>query len=101
MLTFSPSVVGSAEVLGLALMLLGVGYHSTCTPPVLTRFSFIANIMMQVNGKDARTVKDSLANEHGIMVRHYQKKMLDGFIRISVGRPEHTDALITALQNMV
>jgi histidinol-phosphate aminotransferase len=34
------------------------------------------------------------------MVRHYAKKELSGFIRISVGKPEHTDALIAALQAM-
>lgn len=56
---------------------------------------------MQVEGKDAFTVKDTLAKEHGIMVRHYNKKMLDGFVRISVGKPEHTDALIAALESMV
>lgn len=33
----------------------------------------------------------------GIMVRHYAKKELSGFIRISVGKPEHTDALMEAL----
>lgn len=31
------------------------------------------------------------------MVRHYAKKELSGFIRISVGKPEHTDALMEAL----
>lgn len=46
---------------------------------------------------DARTVKERLATEHGIMVRHYDKALLDGYIRISVGKPEHTDALIRAL----
>jgi histidinol-phosphate aminotransferase len=54
-----------------------------------------------VEGRDAQGVKDALAKDHGIMVRHYQKKLLDGFIRISVGKPEHTDYLITALRSMV
>jgi histidinol-phosphate aminotransferase len=30
-------------------------------------------------------------------VRHYAKKELSGYIRISVGRPEHTDAVLAAL----
>lgn len=37
-----------------------------------------------------------LAKE-GVMVRHYDNKELRNYIRISVGRPEHTDALFTAL----
>lgn len=52
-----------------------------------------------VGGQDAKAVKDVLAAEHGIMVRHYAKAELSGFIRISVGRPEHTDALLAALQS--
>ncbi|KAI5071047.1 hypothetical protein GOP47_0013298 [Adiantum capillus-veneris] len=32
------------------------------------------------------------------MVRHYDKKELRGFIRISVGKPEHTDALMKAFK---
>jgi histidinol-phosphate aminotransferase len=32
------------------------------------------------------------------MVRHYSKKELSGYIRISVGKPEHTDALVAALK---
>jgi hypothetical protein len=52
----------------------------------------------QVFGMEAQDVKQRLANEHGIMVRHYAKKLLDGYIRISVGKPEQTDALIRALE---
>ena len=53
-----------------------------------------------MNGRDAKGVQTMLAQEHGIMIRHYQKKLLDGFVRISVGKPEHTDSLIAALQQM-
>lgn len=57
--------------------------------------------MLQViGGQDAKAVKDALAAEHGIMVRHYAKKELSGFIRVSVGRPEQTDALMAALQTL-
>ncbi|BDA47882.1 Histidinol-phosphate aminotransferase, chloroplastic [Coccomyxa sp. Obi] len=50
-----------------------------------------------IGGQEAKAVKDVLAAEHGIMVRHYAKAELSGFIRVSVGRPEHTDALMAAL----
>ena len=51
-------------------------------------------------GKDAGEIRDRLAKEHGIMVRHYAKKELSGFVRISVGKPEHTDRLIEALRRL-
>lgn len=41
-------------------------------------------------------MKDALAAQ-GIMVRHYAKPLLSGYIRISVGKPEQTDALMAAL----
>jgi histidinol-phosphate aminotransferase len=34
------------------------------------------------------------------MVRHYAKKELSGFVRVSVGRPEQTDALMAALNEI-
>ena len=52
-----------------------------------------------VGGRNAKVVKDALMAE-GIMVRHYAKKELSGYIRISVGKPEHTDALQRALQRI-
>ncbi len=51
-------------------------------------------------GRDAKAIKDALATQHGIMVRHYAKKELSGYIRVSVGRPEHTDKLIDALKKL-
>lgn len=33
-------------------------------------------------------------------VRHYAKAELSGFIRISVGKPHHTDAVLAALKAM-
>ena len=56
--------------------------------------------MQVVDGQDAKAVKDALATEHGIMVRHYAKKELSGYIRISVGRPEDTQKLMAALQGL-
>ena len=51
-------------------------------------------------GRTAADVKADLAKQYGICIRHYAKKYLDGFIRISVGRPEQTDRVITALKEM-
>lgn len=53
-----------------------------------------------VGSQDAKAVKDALAMEHGIMVRHYAKKELSGYIRISVGRPEDSRKLLRALQGL-
>ena len=57
-------------------------------------------VLCNVNGKDAGQLKDTLAKEYGIMVRHYTKKELRGFIRISAGKPEQTDALLKALRDI-
>lgn len=57
-------------------------------------------ICLQVlQGRDAKALKDGLANQ-GIMVRHYAKKELSGYIRISVGKPEQTDALMMVLKSL-
>ena len=68
----------------------------------LTPFPSRANFVLcaVAAGRDAGAVRDRLAKEHGIMVRHYSKKELSGFIRISVGRPEHTDRLLEALRGL-
>jgi len=54
-------------------------------------------ILTKVNG-DAENLKNYLAAK-GIMVRYYSSPpQLASCIRISVGRPEHTDTLIAALR---
>lgn len=70
--------------------------------PFLEPYPSEANfILCRVRGgRDAKAVKDALAMQHGIMVRHYAKVELSGYIRISVGRPEHTDAIVAALQQL-
>lgn len=50
-------------------------------------------------GRDAKAIKDGLA-QAGIMVRHYAKPELSGYIRISVGKPEQTDLLMAALHKL-
>eukprot|EP00205_Picochlorum_sp_RCC944_P005288 CAMPEP_0182617602 /NCGR_PEP_ID=MMETSP1330-20130603/42497_1 /TAXON_ID=464278 /ORGANISM="Picochlorum sp., Strain RCC944" /LENGTH=379 /DNA_ID=CAMNT_0024837737 /DNA_START=297 /DNA_END=1436 /DNA_ORIENTATION=- len=48
-------------------------------------------------GMEAQVVKERLQNDHGVMVRHYNKPLLKGYIRISVGTPQQTETLMTAL----
>jgi len=53
-------------------------------------------ILCRVEGMDADRLKSNLA-KNGILVRYFNKPGLQNCIRISVGKPEHTDALIEAL----
>jgi histidinol-phosphate aminotransferase len=64
--------------------------------PYPTRANFI---LCRVIGQDAAELKSRLAGEHGIFIRYFNKPGLRDHIRISVGRPEHTDALIQALKS--
>lgn len=36
----------------------------------------------------------------GVMIRHYDKKELNGYVRVSVGKPEHTDILMKCLRKL-
>ena len=51
-----------------------------------------------LNGK-ASELRQKLQSK-GILVRYFDKPLLRNGIRISVGKPEHTDALIKALQEI-
>ncbi len=62
--------------------------------PYSTRSNFI---LCQVIGRDAAELKAKLAQEHGVFIRYFNKPGLRDHIRISVGRPQDTDALISAL----
>ncbi len=62
--------------------------------PYPSRANFI---LCRVVGRDARQLKLGL-EQHGILVRYFDKPGLRDCIRISTGKPEHTDALIAALQ---
>lgn len=57
-------------------------------------------ILCKVIDRDAAKLKTYLAQEHGILVRYFNKPGLRDHIRISVGRPEDTDALLKALQSV-
>jgi len=56
-------------------------------------------ILCRVTGRDARALKQGLA-QRGILVRYFDKPGLQDCLRISVGRPEHTAALLTALHSL-
>jgi histidinol-phosphate aminotransferase len=39
-------------------------------------------------------------DQRGILIRNYSKAGLEDYVRISVGKPEHTDALLAALRKI-
>ena len=57
-------------------------------------------ILCRVRGLDAGYLKRTLAEEHGILIRYFDKPGLTDHIRISVGMPAQTDKLIAALQSL-
>ena len=68
--------------------------------PFLRPFPSQSNfILCDVLGRDGKSVKLALERK-GILVRHYNKASLENCIRISVGRPEHTDRLLVALNEL-
>lgn len=56
-------------------------------------------ILCRVIGRDAAAVKGALA-QRGVLIRYFDKPGLRDHIRISVGRPEQTDALLQALKEI-
>ena len=54
-------------------------------------------LLCRIQGRDARAVKQAL-EKRGILVRYFDREGLRDCIRISVGKPEHTDALVEALR---
>ncbi len=68
--------------------------------PFLKVYPSHANfILCRVAGRDARALKLALERE-GILVRYFDKPGLADCIRISAGKPEHTDALVAALRRI-
>jgi histidinol-phosphate aminotransferase len=55
-------------------------------------------ILCKVMKGDARDIKQGLEKK-GIFIRYFDTPLLRNMLRISVGKPEHTDALIEALAN--
>jgi len=70
------------------------------TIPYLRPYPSHANfILCRVIGRDARQLKLALERE-GILVRYFNKPGLTDCLRISVGKPEHTDVLLAALRKV-
>lgn len=57
-------------------------------------------ILCRVSGRDAAQLKTDLAENYGIFIRYFSKPGLQDCIRISVGKPEQTDALLKALRDI-
>jgi histidinol-phosphate aminotransferase len=62
--------------------------------PYPTQSNFI---LCQVRRRDAAELKSRLAQQYGIFIRYFNKPGLRDHIRISVGRPQDTEALLEAL----
>lgn len=68
--------------------------------PFLKPYASEANfILCQVVSRSAKELKETLAQK-GVLVRYYDTPLLKDFIRISIGKAQDTDALITALQDL-
>ncbi|PIA47229.1 hypothetical protein AQUCO_01400130v1 [Aquilegia coerulea] len=67
--------------------------------PFLNPYPSYSNFILceVTSGMDAKKLKDDLAHM-GVMIRHYNNKELKGYVRVSVGKPEHTDALMKCLK---
>jgi histidinol-phosphate aminotransferase len=74
--------------------------QALATIPYLRPYPSRSNfVLCRVSGRDARQLKLALEGE-GILVRYFNKPGLTDCIRISVGKPEHTDALLDALRKV-
>ncbi len=68
--------------------------------PFLRALPSSANFLLcEVSGLEAKDVWHRL-REQGIIVRYYHTALLSNYIRISVGRPQDTDRLVAALQEI-
>ncbi|MBM4432363.1 MAG: histidinol-phosphate transaminase [Chloroflexi bacterium] len=68
--------------------------------PYLKPYPSRANfVLCRVVGRDARQLKEYLEKQ-GILVRYFEKPGLTDHIRISVGRSQDTDALLSALRRL-
>ncbi len=65
-----------------------------CLDPVPSRANFV---LCHVRGRDAGALQQWLRRQ-GIYIRYFDTPLLKNSVRISVGRPEHTDALVAALR---
>ena len=56
-------------------------------------------VLCELRQGDAKMLRQRLQDK-GILVRYFDQPQLKNFIRISVGKPEHTDALVKALKSV-
>ncbi len=56
-------------------------------------------ILCRVSGRDAAELQGALARQ-GILVRYFNKPGLRDHIRFSIGRPDHSDALLEVIRNL-
>ncbi len=74
--------------------------HALTTISYLHPYPSQANfVLCRVEGRDARQLKLALEGE-GILVRYFDKPRLCDHIRISVGKPEQTGALMSVLRRL-
>lgn len=74
--------------------------QSLASIPYLQPYPSQANfVLCRVQGRDARQLKLALEAE-GILVRYFDKPRLRDHIRISVGKPEQTEALMCVLRRL-
>ncbi len=57
-------------------------------------------ILCFVVNHDAQSIYEEL-KRRGILIRYFNTPILKNYIRISVGKPEHTDALVAALNEIL
>jgi histidinol-phosphate aminotransferase len=68
--------------------------------PFLRPLPSAANfILCGVDGRPARDLKLALERE-GVLIRYYNTPLLRDYVRVSVGTPEQSDALLAALQKL-
>ncbi len=68
-----------------------------CFEVVPSRANFV---LCKLDGIDAKFVRADL-RARGIMVRYFETTRLRQYLRISVGKPEHTEALVEALREII
>ncbi|MCD9639347.1 hypothetical protein HAX54_023787 [Datura stramonium] len=68
--------------------------------PFLDPYPSYSNFILcrVTSGMDAKKLKEDLATM-GVMIRHYSHEELKGYVRVSVGKPEHTEALMKCLKH--
>lgn len=57
-------------------------------------------VLFRVLGRDSGKLAEGL-RQRGVLVRHYSRPELQGFLRISAGRPRDTDRLVAALEEVL